>query len=907
MTTNSPPTMAPGDIAYLYWTAGAPFDSQLGSGIFTDPQGLPLTYSVAMADGSALPSWINFDPATVTFSGTVPTTYQAQNSTILDIVVTATDSAGLSSSLTYTTTVEKALPPSQSNFAPTVHVLPGSAFSARMPADIMSDPQGLAMTYWASAGDGTSPLPSWITFNPATLTFSGTVPTTVHGSYVTELHATDTAGQSGSVYFTIWLTSGPPNLSDPTPDQSWAVGQPVSLKLPSDSFTDPQGLPLTYSILGANGQQIPSWLHFDAKTLTLSGTPPNSEAGLSLGIQVTATDSEQLASSEVINVDFTSAQAPSLKAQTPAQSWATGQALSWTVPSGTFVDPGALSYSAKQADGSPLPSWLKFDPTTLTFSGTTPTAPVALSLEVDATNSAGATTGDLFTATVGHPGAAQVPELTDPTLAQGWYAGSKVTLTLAADTFTDPQGLALTYSATLTDLTSPLPSWLSFDPTTLTFSGTVPQTGASLGITVTATDSAGASASESFAVQASASSESGQIVQFAATIPSSTWKIGQAISIAVPAGTFTDPQGLALSYSGSLTDGSALPSWLSVDAKTGTITGTAPTTGESIQVRLIATDGVGYTGYDDFILNVPSPLAPELKDSVPDQNWVNGQTIKLVLPTDTFSDPQGEALTYTATQGNGSVLPSWLQFNASTLTFSGTVPSNAAPLTVTVTATDASGLTGAETIAIGVSGTTPTTSGTLTGTGGSAVLNESSISSSGVTFTANGDGSFNMSNASGTEHVSGYIQVQFSDATVTIAAHDSLGEYIAMLYQGALGRAPDPGGLAAWEQEAAALPANVQAMGAYGLADASDIAAGFVNSPEFQSKYGSLSDAQFVTQLYQNLLGRAPDTAGYAYWTAELAGGTSREHVLIGFAASAEAINLATASSGGHPGWLFLV
>jgi hypothetical protein len=56
------------------------------------------------------------------------------------------------------------------------------------------------------------------------------------------------------------------------------------------------------------------------------------------------------------------------------------------------------------------------------------------------------------------------------------------------------------------------------------------------------------------------------------------------------------------------------------------------------------------------------------------------------------------------------------------------------------------------------------------------------------------------------------------------------------------------------------------------------------------SKYGaSPSNGQFVTALYQNVLNRAPDAGGLAYWVGELENGTlSRPEVLIGFSESAE-------------------
>jgi hypothetical protein len=63
----------------------------------------------------------------------------------------------------------------------------------------------------------------------------------------------------------------------------------------------------------------------------------------------------------------------------------------------------------------------------------------------------------------------------------------------------------------------------------------------------------------------------------------------------------------------------------------------------------------------------------------------------------------------------------------------------------------------------------------------------------------------------------------------------------------------------------------------------------FAASPEFIATYGALDNVQFVTLLYQNILGRAPDAPGLAGWTAALDAGTySRGQVLLGFADSPE-------------------
>jgi hypothetical protein len=141
---------------------------------------------------------------------------------------------------------------------------------------------------------------------------------------------------------------------------------------------------------------------------------------------------------------------------------------------------------------------------------------------------------------------------------------------------------------------------------------------------------------------------------------------------------------------------------------------------------------------------------------------------------------------------------------------------------------------------------------------------------------------------------------------------------IALLYQGALGRTPDAPGLTSWEQTFASEPAAAQAGGPFtalagtAVSGLPDLAAGFTQSTEFQTKYGALSNSQFVTQLYANVLDRAPDTSGLNAWISELSGGHTREWVLVGFAESAEALHNAEVGFVGqtgtvHPGWLTVV
>ncbi|QOY92475.1 DUF4347 domain-containing protein [Massilia sp. UMI-21] len=112
-----------------------------------------------------------------------------------------------------------------------------------------------------------------------------------------------------------------------------------------------------------------------------------------------------------------------------------------------------------------------------------------------------------------------------------------------------------------------------------------------------------------------------------------------------------------------------------------------------------------------------------------------------------------------------------------------------------------------------------------------------------------------------------------------LAADKAMLSSLSLLYHAAFGRAPDLAGLAYW---------------AGGSADLGVIAQLLLQSAEWRNTSGAaLSDAAFVEALYQNAFGRAPDSAGQDYWSAQLAGGAaaaamSRAEVMQAFAQSAE-------------------
>ena len=72
-------------------------------------------------------------------------------------------------------------------------------------------------------------------------------------------------------------------------------------------------------------------------------------------------------------------------------------------------------------------------------------------------------------------------------------------------------------------------------------------------------------------------------------------------------------------------------------------------------------------------------------------------------------------------------------------------------------------------------------------------------------------------------------------------------------------------------------------------------AATFAASSEFQRTYGKLGDGAFVDLVYQNVLGRAPDPGGRAFWLRKLAAGTSRGTLVAQFSQSSEYVRKTTA------------
>jgi hypothetical protein len=139
-------------------------------------------------------------------------------------------------------------------------------------------------------------------------------------------------------------------------------------------------------------------------------------------------------------------------------------------------------------------------------------------------------------------------------------------------------------------------------------------------------------------------------------------------------------------------------------------------------------------------------------------------------------------------------------------------------------------------------------------------------------FTANDS----VSNRDGFTQLINVNRLSFTDTNLAldVGPTQNAGS-VYMLYKAAFNRPSDAGGMGYWIS-----------LKDSGVDIVTNIAQGFVNSAEFIAKYGANpSNSSYVNNLYQNVLGRAGEGGGVAYWTGEMdAGRVNKAQALVQFA-----------------------
>lgn len=522
-------------------------------------------------------------------------------------------------------------------------MLEDAAFSLVLPDDLFIDADGDDILTRVTVS-GYATLPDWLQYDAATRTLFGTPGNEDVDEFDVIVQAMDTLGVSSlhSFHVVVQNTNDAPEVGTPLSDLRALEDSAFSFMVPADSFRDVDGGDaLSYTATLENGDPLPTWLMFDAQTGTFSGTPANDDVG-PLRLAVTATDlagasASQIFALEVANIN----DAPTIGAALAAQIATEDAAFMFAMPTDVFVDADLgdrLSYSATLADGAALPAWLQLDAATGTFSGTPGNDNVgALEIRVTASDLVGASASQSFSVTVANTNDA--PEAAIVLANQQVTEDVSFAFSVPQSAFRDVDaGDTLTLSATQAD-DSALPSWLQFDAATRTFSG-MPANGdvGSVSLRLTASDVAGASASQTFAIGVTNVNDAPEV---GTMLANQTGRAGTALSWQLPDTAFVDVDaGDALTYSATLSDGSALPGWLAFDTATATFSGT-PASAGNYALRVTATDLAGAQASQAFALEVTSgPItAPDAANVIEDRKllaWGN------VLAND--RDPEGERL-----------------------------------------------------------------------------------------------------------------------------------------------------------------------------------------------------------------------------------------------------------------------
>lgn len=142
------------------------------------------------------------------------------------------------------------------------------------------------------------------------------------------------------------------------------------------------------------------------------------------------------------------------------------------------------------------------------------------------------------------------------------------------------------------------------------------------------------------------------------------------------------------------------------------------------------------------------------------------------------------------------------------------------------------------------------------GAGSDNVQYQTTRSAASVIFA---DGVITVGKANGTDTLISVERIDFTDGDLVFDISSANAPAAYRLYGGAFDRTPDESGFRYWTQTFD------------NGASLHDVAASFIASPEFISRYGNnLSNAAFVDALYLNVLGRSGEAGGVAHWNRML-------------------------------------
>ena len=511
----------------------------------------------------------------------------------------------------------------------------------------------------------------------ATVSVSGatlTVTPVAGGTATITARAVDSSGKFATQTFTVTVVQ--PNRSPVTvgtiSDQSIKLGGAAIVIDVAPYFSDPDGDTLSYTcVQSGNG-----FLTFTMLGSVLTMNTHNYKTGTST-MQVVATDPDSASAEQRFTITVLPAnRAPVANGTIPGITAKVGHSATDVDLSGYFTDADSdtLTYHAVSSDASK--ATVSLSDATLTV---TPVAQGTATITTTATDPDGALATQTFTITVNQANRPPVASVTIPAhkLNRGITTNAEIVYVVLSDYFSDPDGDALTYTATAPVGTNIV--WPDFrrGPDVVSLVPIAPHPQIPSGtttVTVTATDTDNASVSQSFSVTTSIPPvPKGTISDVNVYLPDETFQITNLQDY------FSDADGDTLTYSASSSNTSAVT--VSVSGTTVTF---SPAGQGSATITITATDVIDLTATQTLMAYVGNPptTVGTISDKTHGSNWKNITQTLDVSPY--FSDPNGLTLTYSvsssdtatvlATMGTGSVV--------------NYTPNAAGTATITVTATN---------------------------------------------------------------------------------------------------------------------------------------------------------------------------------------------------------------------------
>ncbi len=341
-----------------------------------------------------------------------------------------------------------------------------------------------------------------------------------------------------------------------------------------------------------------------------------------------------------------------------------GDRLSYTFPSDTFVDPEAdgLQYRALTISGNgSLPDFLSFNPITRTLSGTS-TAESAgrYSVFFQADDSYGGIVNS--SVILVHVNTQPRVNLSKWELTTGGI-NKPLTATIPPMAMIDVDGDIVTYELVNNDPRYLVPSWLSFNGTTL--SGTpIANNHQPLQLLIRGKDPFGGVGEMPVSLMIQNTLPRLQIV----LSKPDTVHLGSGISVdySIQSDAAVDVDGDVISWNAKLADGSELPSGLSFSSASRLLSG-LPAAGV-YNVTFIASDGHGGSVNQTIMLRVNSQPVANMADVLVILPGIH-KPFSWTLPATAMIDSDGDTITYGLVRTNPEyIIPSWLSFNGTALT-----------------------------------------------------------------------------------------------------------------------------------------------------------------------------------------------------------------------------------------------